>query len=554
MHHASMETPSSCSSFERGVWWLLLLILLALRLPFMGPVMDQRAWRTSTTAYMAERMAQESPPDILHPKVLYRGHRDVRVSEFPFYPWVVAWAYKAADVTRYLPIARAVTLAFYLGGMAFLFGAFRRMLGERTAWMTLLAYAAIPLSWFYSRAPHYDITLLFFTYAFFYFGLRFADRPSWGWFALSTGAATMGFLMKAPYTFFYGLPIAVWAFYRRELRTWKMLAWLCGLGVLPVLAAWWFNEHRIAVEGSMQAGLLMPQKWTHHNSIAWFFGSLGNRFDLSLWKFLFMQTYELVLTPAGLLAVLLAFWRPWSRAEQRGLLTVLGLEAGAFVYVLAVFPMVASTHDYYSTPLMAPAALLIGLFLQSLASRYETAPVRWLGVVSVTIVLGCMIVMGGLNLRRMGYFQVDWQWQRAGEAVAAHTSPDDTIAVLCKGRWIGGTDPRFFYHANRRGWARGWDEWTEEQIETLRKDGAALLAVYFSPDFEPDDERLAFLEPWPRKVIPLTGPKGGDVGHVVLYFFKGQDGVVLSTEAFAPAPEETAEPPPEQEAPESQGL
>ncbi|MFH0879220.1 MAG: glycosyltransferase family 39 protein, partial [Lentisphaerota bacterium] len=189
---------SKLSPLERTIIFAFIGFGLAVRLAHLTGPLDMPDWRQSTTAYMAYRMAQESPPDILHPKVVYRGSRDVRISEFPFYSFVVALVYKMMGTAESLPAARLVTLAFFLGSAFFLFRIVKLLLGHRTAWYVMAVYFCLPLALFYSRAVHYDIALIFFSHAFLFFALQFYCTGRWRYFVWSTTSATMAFLMKAP--------------------------------------------------------------------------------------------------------------------------------------------------------------------------------------------------------------------------------------------------------------------------------------------------------------------------------------------------------------------
>lgn len=500
--------------------WTLLAFLVAAagaRLVMLGGALDEPSWRPSTTAYMAYRMAQESPPDILHPKVVYRGGRDVRVSEFPLYPFLVALVYKAMGVSESLPAARAVTLLFFLGAAWYLYRALALLFDARAGRYAALVFLLLPLGVFYSRSAHYDVTLIFFSHAFFYHGLRFLEGRAWRHFAWATLAGAVGFMMKAPYCFYFGFPLLAWAWYRREERSWRTLFRLAALFVLPLLAALAFNLHRVAVEGSEPQSLLLAQKWTGKSQSDWFFGSLAQRADPQRWKLIARVALRFVFTPLGALAALWACCVPVPREWRRGAWCVGAWWVGIGAYVMLVFPMIGSLHDYYSLPLLAPAAVMIGLFLAWLARPGAAGDARgWARM--VIAVLGFAAGSAYLLQQSDYYFRHDWQRIAAGWALRDQTAPEELIIVTSLGRGIGETDPKILSHAKRRGWGVAMDKLTPEAFDLLRREGRATrLAVLVTPENRLDPEAHPEWVPFPRQELPLRNPTGAGIGTLVLY-------------------------------------
>ncbi|MBN2564028.1 MAG: glycosyltransferase family 39 protein [Phycisphaerae bacterium] len=511
---------------EQCVLAVFILGSLAFRLTKLTGPLDSPEWRQATTAYMAYRMAAESPPELFHPKVVYRGPQDVRISEFPIYSFLVALAYKAMGVEESLPAARTVSLLFYLGAAWYLFRIVERVLDRRTALLTTAVYFLLPLGIVYSRAVHYDICLVFFSHAFCWYAMRFFDTRRAVFFIVSTLMGTMAFLMKAPYAFYFGLPLAVFALYPRENRTLRTLLLLGGLFVLPLASAWGFNEYRIAVERSGQQGILQPQTWTHTSSISWFFGDLAMRLRTNLWKGIILRALYLVLTPFGLFAAALAPFRPWPAEKRFGAGFVLALTAGVGCYVLLVFYMVA-THSYYSLPLLVPAAILIGISLESLATSFGKAEYSGAGVarLAVTLILLTLGVAQGLrrgsHIYGVPFFHVDWQRIRAGEVIAAHTEKDDVVFVTSKHRSMGETDPEVLYHAKRRGWGRNLDDMNAERLAAFIQGGASHAALLLSREVPADSEQYALFKTYPRRDFALEGRAGEPLGYLVLFNLRG---------------------------------
>jgi 4-amino-4-deoxy-L-arabinose transferase-like glycosyltransferase len=349
-------------NMRSGIRVVSLVFLLAAMLfrfwHVRGPIDNFSAWRQTETAYMTWRMYQESPPEVMHSKVPYRGAKDVHLAEFPVQPLLMAYGYKLMG-RESMVLARLFSLSFFCLGAYLLFLIVSRMLGRDIGWICLAIYSWLPLGIGYSRAVHVDFCVLFFCYAYLYFGMRFFDCRRWCFWMLSSFMATIAFAMKAPYCFFLGLPLLIYVFYIRERRSIYNLMLVCALFIIPLLAAIAYNAYRMALEASEQESLVYCMKWTPELSRNLFFGSFELRLDWERWKTVLRRTWWWVLTPGGgVLAVLGLAYRPRSQSWC-GVLIAYGWYLGAVVYALTVFAIFSSTHDYYSLPLLAPAALAI---------------------------------------------------------------------------------------------------------------------------------------------------------------------------------------------------
>lgn len=506
------------SRAERMLVLVALAAAFAVRLAHLGGPLDEPSWRQADTAYMALRMMDESPPDLLNPKAPYRGTNDVKAAEFPIYPAVVSYAYKAFG-RESLPLARIVALLFYAGSAWLLFLSLALLFDRRVAAYAATAYAMLPLGIVYARMVHPDFCIVFFSHLFLYGLLRFVHTGRWAWWGVGVVGGTAAFLMKAPYAFYLGLVPAAWWLASRERRTWPRFVGLATVLVAPLAGALWFNEHRIAQEAPFAESLLYPMKWTHESSAGRFFGSPADRADAAAWLLVLRRLVIQVATPAGLLlAAAGLLWRPRNGAWA-GWLALWALALGVALYVLLVFPMVAGPHEYYGIPLLAPVSAAAGLALARLSAWRPRA-----GLVAAALAL--LAVAGGsaYGLHRgpflygRPFFSHDWPRIRAGEAIAQHTQPDDLVLSMTRGRSTGWSDPRILYFANRRGWSIDLsDRRTRELIDAYRDAGARWAAVLMTPDFPPRDENFGPLAGRAHDAIPLKDPAGAPAGWLVLF-------------------------------------
>lgn len=503
---------------ERFILAAFVSATLAYRLTLLTGPLDEPMWRQADTAYMAVRMMHESPPDLLNPKAPYRGTNDVKAAEFPLYPAAAALVYKAMG-RESLPAARVVTLVFFAAGAWLLFLSVRLMLGARVAWWTTTLYTLAPLGIAYSRMVHPDFTIIFFSHVFLYALLRFVASGGWGWWGVAVVGGIGAFLMKAPYGFFLGLLPGWWWLTDKDRRTLGRFVGMATVLVLPLAAAIWFNHHRIAQEAPFAESLVYPMKWTSESSAGRFFGTLADRLAIDGWKTIAKRMVWLVLTPFGVVLAVAGLVRSRAAAPLRSAPWV--WLTGAVIYGLVVFPMVAGGHEYYTIPLMAPAALLAALGAVRLVDVLQDR-LAWRPVVATLMVLALTAagVRAGLQrgpyLEGLPYFSVDWQRVKAGEAIREHTAPGELVLAATHGRSTGWSDPRILYHAQRRGWAMELRYLDDARLSVYREAGARWLAVLVTPEAETQEHDLGPLAGRPHASVPITR-NGQTIGSVRFY-------------------------------------
>lgn len=508
----------------RILLWVILGGSVIFRLLHLTGPLDEPMWRQADTAYMAVRMMDESPPDLLNPKAPYRGTNDVKAAEFPIYPATVSLVYKVIGQES-LPAARMVTLLFFAGAVWLLFLSVRILAGARIAAWTSVFYSIAPLGIVYSRMVHPDAAILFFSHLFLYGLLRFvASGKVWWWIAASIGG-TAAFLMKAPYAFFLGLLPGWWWLVQRDKRTPGRLIGLVTVLILPLVAAVWFNHHRIAQEAPFEESLVYPMKWTAESSTGRFFGSVEQRFNPDSWKLIVKRMIYMVMTPLGILLALAGLW-PWKTEEvfhaPGGGWGHWVWLFGAGMYVLLVFPMVAGGHEYYTLPLVAPAALLMARGCAGIQQMVQERGFRYPWAVPVTIVI-MMLAGTREGLSRGPYldpagpsFTVDWQRVHAGEAIRMHTMDKDLVLSITHGRSTGWSDPRILYHADRMGWSIEARTLNDSNLADFVEAGATVAAVLVTPEAEPREEELGPLVGWPYERYDMLHD-GKAVGSVRFY-------------------------------------
>ena len=498
------------SRFEWVMMALLLLAVMAFRLARMDGPLDDPSWRQVWCAYQAQQIFRESPPDWLCVKINYMGRRDVSVWNFPLYEDLVGAAYKVAG-RESLPMARTITLLFWCGSAFYLFAATRLFAGTRAAAYATTAYMILPLSLFYSRAIHYDVAVLFFCHAMLFHGLRRLAGGSLGHLAAVLAAACLAMLIKPPYAFYFGLPLLVWGWLHRP--RWTTPFRVIGFFILPLACGWSFDRFRLHLDRDAVLGPLYPFVYSKESARNFFFGSLALRLNPQLWHGLLGSVVRYVTTPIGLLMCIPAVLPPHGESRTAWLMTWSWV-AGTACYVLLVFPMVTSPHDYYLLPLVAPASVLVGVGLSRIAAWLE-ANAGWWGRAIVALLLLLFTWKSEDAIVRGPYFRLDHQFIAAGNVIRTQTRPDDLIVITAYGRTIGNTDPRQLYWADRRGWAIRPGELDEKTLALYRGAGARYAAVIQQPEADGGFD-IPALHGLAVRRFPLRDPDGRNIGDVLL--------------------------------------
>lgn len=500
--------------------WAMLVLLIGASILFRfarldGPL-DEPSWRQAWCAYQARQLARESPPEFMHTKINYKGTNDVSVWNFPVYEGLVGMVYKVAG-SEVLWLARLVTLIFFAGSAWYLYRFTHLFLGRRIALYALAMYWCIPLGVFYSRAVHYDPTVLFLAHAFLFHASRFFVRRKWSDYLCGLIAASLGFLIKPPYLIPVSAALGAWVLvHLSRKRLWDVV--LCGLlFVPPLLLGWWFHHYRLGLEGHVASSLLYPDPYTKDYARSFYFGTLAQRMDLARWMLLMRNVLWLVVTPFGAFAVLWTLLSVPRRESWRSWSVVASISAGVAGYALLLFPIVASHHDYYLLPMMTPAAILLGGFLASLVDEAEDGAQYIRALIRICLSLALFCGGGIMGMRRAGYFRRDWQRIEAGHAINRLTHPDALVVSTAVGRSTGATDPRILYFADRRGWAVSAGDLIPTTIELYSEAGARHVAALVAGGHDAVPELFPSLEGIAWRLAPLKSPDGREIGALLMF-------------------------------------
>lgn len=431
------------------VFTVLTILLLALRLLHWGPEIDApHDWRQCDTAYYILDFFRNGI-DLLHPAVCWMGASDTVALEFPLPEAVVAMVWQIFGES--MPAARLVFLVFFGVAILYFYKIADLLWGETTAQLATLVYLSLPLSLFYSRAVHIDFFVVAATHAMFYHYLKGVRKKRWSQMILSSVAAALAFLVKAPYAFYFLFPMLYVA--------WQQKAWpfVLRTGVLYLLAlvpfVFW-QQHVNVINGSAPDLGYIDHYRKMINNAHWYFGTLEQRLTPYHWKILLQRGVFDVAGIGGIVFLLLGLRR--LKEERVLLFWMLGLA----VYTLVFFNLNA-VHNYYQIPLLAPAALLCAWGLER--------PKKLL-------VFFALLLVANILYAEKFYYKTETTHVEIGRLIRENT-PDSALVIVTYGT-MDCRDPRVLYRARRRGWSVEEAALKSDVVQRLQREQGAQYWAY----------------------------------------------------------------------------
>jgi hypothetical protein len=491
--------------------WIAVALLLALRLFHLsGPLDDPHSWRQCDTARASLEFVRRGV-DLLHPSVCWLGNHRTLIFEFPLPEALSALLQRVFGTGEHWD--RVVALGFFAVATLYFHRFIGLTLGARTAWLSTLAWLALPLGQFYSRAAHVDFAAIAGVHALLDHGARALRGGSRRHAAAAALGGALAAMIKAPYLLAAIGPLLLLGLAPAPMS--GRLA-LLAAGIVTAVAFKLWRGHVDAVNAGAPDWFFLPGYYKEVNPLWWYFGEMAQRFDRVSWWRVILRLLREVATPPG---VLIAFAAPLAAARPAASAAPPGEAAagprfgartlafawagGTLVYLLVFFPLNV-IHDYYQIPFLAPAALLIGLGLGVMWDRARLAAIA---------ALLLFLVVAVTSPSRLGYYRVDWLRVEAGRAIAARV-PKDALVVACD-HASGYSDPRLLHRADRNGWSLGIPDLSPTRVAQLEKLGATHVAVVTSPE-HPESVLPVFLEPRREARVPIEH-QGKRLGTLDLY-------------------------------------
>ena len=444
-------------TLSKSFFFLGVALLLALRLWHFGSVIDApHDWRQCDTAYYIWDFYQHGI-DLLHPAVCWMGGKNTLALEFPLPEAIVALAYQAFGES--LPLARLIFLGFFAAGLFYFYKITDLLFDRQLAQLATLVYLALPLSIFYSRAIHIDFSAIFLTHAMLYYYLIGVQKRAWKHLLWSSLIASLAFVIKAPYAFYWAFPMLYFAIQQ------KALWWVLRRGVFYALALavfWLWQKQVLAINSTAPDWnyILHYRKMTQ--SASWYFGSLSQRLSLYHWWVLLKRGILDVAGIGGIAFFIFGWWRLKQLPHFRFLLFWM---LGLVIYILIFFNL-NFVHNYYQLPLLAPVAILCARGLQIAVSFWPKM---------LFFFFGFLLVLN-FSYTEVQYFKVAEEHLEMGYLIRQHT-PDSALVIVSYSK-MDCRNPKVLYRARRRGWSIEEAALRPEVIERLHQEEGAQFWIY----------------------------------------------------------------------------
>jgi hypothetical protein len=442
--------------YRRYSFWAAVLIALAAGHKLYGferPLLGHHAWREADTAAIA-RNYHAGGMKFFYPEVDWGGPGpNYCETEFPLYSYVAAALYNLAGVREWL--GRLLSLAAYALQLLLVYKIGRRLTGGGAALAATFLFAVSPIGGFMARAFMPESWMLAASLGAVFFFLRWLDgRRSSDFFDAAACLALAGALKLTAFHLLILFGALGLRYARRELRS--PAPWLALGGALLPAAAWYYNAHRLYEMTGLTFGI-----WVAGNKWA----TLGTLASADFYRKMLTDNLAAnVLTVPGLLlavaGVVLLFAR---RSDFR--FKVLAWLGAAVLYLL-VLARGAYEHDYYSLPLLAPAALAGGyaaaeglkLFRRNVAGK----------AVAVLVALALAAAVPSFTARFRAFCRVNDAAARAGVYLNEVDATGAPIVTFNDG------GPQWLYYCDRKGWILSPKGPLAEDAELL----GGLLAEY----------------------------------------------------------------------------
>ncbi|MBU0715880.1 MAG: glycosyltransferase family 39 protein [Verrucomicrobia bacterium] len=462
--------------FRRYYVYLIVTAFLALLIGtraqhLVGSIDNPHAWRQSDTAWYAYSFYKDGI-NILKPSVCWMGGHKTVILEFPFPEVLMALAYEALG--HHLYLARLITLIFFAGSAIYLFLIVRKLADSRLAVIATGVYVVLPLSLFYSRAVHIDFFAVFFAHAMFFHLLRALSFPRFRDIFLAVVAGSFAFLVKAPYAFYFMLPLLCVAMQQRcPLRS---LIWLGGCLLIPCLLFVWWRSHAATVNAAMPDWSFIPEYFKFTEMGSWYYGPWEARLNIHHWRRLWGRFGNDVTSSVGmwlfitglavsLMAAFRGSWRKW--------LPLWIWFSSVLVYVVIFFNL-NLVHDYYQIPFLAVSSVFVALGIDA-PRRILRRRLRKTEAI-ISFVLFGMISFNSITYARDTYFKRDVLREQFGEIIRQST-PDEALVIATPNVGTDCRDPSSLFCARRNGWSIDRHNLSRDLVERLKKVGASHLAV-----------------------------------------------------------------------------
>lgn len=479
-----MSSPSQPEPIARVIWVALAIIVcggLAARLcHIMAPATDFPADRQITTALLAEAWAGGRSVSDYHFSHPINDDARVLMPEAPILPALAGLTGRALRLSpaATFTAARVWTIVFSLASITLLFAIGHRWMGAGAGLWAATLFAFLPASVYLGRAVTPDVPMTTFALLAVLATDRWIEQRRHAWAALA-GCALFSAVAAKLYGGVALLPVMCLLVEGRQVMPRVTRRWAMG-GAVAVVVVAVFACYPLSPLSLFRD---LDAMSTSTNSLLQ--GLPASLTSAPHWV-AFANRIDLTLTAGGALLAIAGVGVALAVSAPVALLVWLAAQA-AFTFIAT------GANTYWTYALLAPATLCAGATLSAGMEwswrRGFSLPRRLFACGAIALLpLLCVLLSRSPGKIARSYYQAGERLSRAGEFVAARTSPGTRLAAA------GETPFDLLWLTGRKGWSLRPDE-GKSLVETE----CDTLAV-----FRPTLTKRVFTEAFARRPITAT--------------------------------------------------
>lgn len=471
-------------SFSKRIFWLLSLLLIIYRFFHFDETLDSpHTWRQSDTAnYIYDFYLNGI--DLLHPSVCWMGGHKTLLLEFPLPEAMVSLLYQVFGPSHI--VARAFFFISFLVCALYFFRIVRHLWSESIARFAFLIYLSVPLSLFFSRAVHIDFFTMALVHICMYYLLKFVDSSNRKHLLISAVAASIGFLVKAPYFLPIVLPLLAYAYRKKRI---KQLLFASIYFIPALLFFYLWQRHSFAVNNAAPDWHFLQGYRKFTDNVDWYFGPMEQRYVPELWELLKQRFRQEILGISGISLMLIGIvFSPRTKYSS-----IAYWWLGSSIIYLLVFYNLNLVHNYYQVPFIAPIAIIAAIGLSKIYHKSSFGPI-------MAYILFGLFLVESIKYAEKNYYVVQTLHMEIGEIIRNETQPDDLCIV--NHHEIDSKCPNFLYAGRRNGWTLPWNGARSEVVLKLMEEGASKLII--SRDIPLDGDMHGFAQTFPTDTFTIS--------------------------------------------------
>lgn len=436
------------------------------------PLVDAFSWREASTAMMADNFPHNHW-NIFYPEVSWTGPGpSYQGRELPLASYMAALLSQMFGWHDWF--GRAVSAAFGLSSVFFLYKVVQRTIGQGAAYGAAVTLALLPGAVAIQRAVLPDAAMFALVLAGLWAYLAWLERGGWWRLALAVAATGLGILAKPPgLTVLLPMAYASWIYLRDPAEVSRRWAALLALAVVAVVTGAYFSW-------AVYLGTHYPPYHVAGSGYVWqeLPQMIAHKFYLR--RLIHVLTVWFA-TPVFLLLAIVGATSPVSSPMRLPHLFHVWLIGGGIFFLAAAREITNNPWNllYLAAPIAAFAGLALSRLLGSPGGRH-----RALVLIQAVLVVGLMSWASRTALASVKHpYAADGL--ALGRTLADLAAPNDTVIAVSND--VG--DPIAVYYSRRRGWvfppgggAVGWDRLKNEpqalaDLDRLRAAGADWFGV-----------------------------------------------------------------------------